>query len=61
MSRCKNCRYASRDYVSGDQTLMICNYILIAGVPRGCPPGDGCDKWEPWSYKLKRRKKDECE
>ena len=43
----KGCVYAGG--VGGNP---CCNYILVEGHPRGCPPGKECDK-----YKKGKRKK----
>lgn len=40
--RCKRCRYYAR--LQNDH---ICDYIGITGEMRGCPVGEGCDKYEP--------------
>lgn len=60
MNKCKTCRYASLDHATHCQTT-ICNYLIITGTPRGCPVGEKCDKWEKWSHKLKRRKRNETD
>lgn len=36
---CNGCAYQSREYGS-------CDYILITGHSRGCPPGQGCTRKE---------------
>lgn len=45
--RCKRCKYHT--YISsGDHSSrsLACYYIGVAGVPRGCPAGDECTKFE---------------
>ncbi|MBR5862268.1 MAG: hypothetical protein IKZ08_02965 [Bacteroidales bacterium] len=39
--RCRTCMY--RTYISSN--TLACYYAVIAGQPRGCPPGDECDKY----------------
>lgn len=36
----KDCEYLSR--LSG---FKYCNYLEVAGTPRGCKPGKGCTKY----------------
>ena len=40
--RCEKCKYKG-EVLFGEP---CCAYILIAGKSRGCPAGDGCDKFE---------------
>lgn len=43
--RCQECIHSVGIYPTSEE--LICNYILDVGVPRGCPVGDECDKFEP--------------
>ena len=40
---CRLCIYRAR---SGhdENRPWLCEYILMTGKPRGCPPGEGCEK-----------------
>lgn len=38
---CKGCAYQGHLY-STDQQLRTCDYLLITGHCRPCPPGAGC-------------------
>ena len=40
--RCEKCKYKG-EVLFGEP---CCDYILIAGKSRGCPAGDGCNKFE---------------
>lgn len=54
MERCENCKFSLIDRSSRVRSYQ-CNYIVVTGNPRGCPPGDECDKYEP--RKTPRRKR----
>lgn len=41
---CGKCRFAAPEQLRQDY---LCDYLQIAGGPRGCPPGRGCTKREP--------------
>ena len=46
--RCGRCRFAVPVYMGdGDELLTACVYILRTGRRRPCPPGDGCQVFEP--------------
>lgn len=40
--RCKACTYGGIVMY----TTTSCDYMYLTGKPRGCPAGDGCDKFE---------------
>jgi hypothetical protein len=50
-SKCRKCRFSGK---LGYGQLITCDYILIMKVPRGCPPGPECTKFEP-KGKIKRK------
>ena len=59
MSSCKRkkeCYYAMQDECGTDRKH--CGYILITGVPRGCPV-DRCDKFKPKDRSSEKQKQTE--
>ena len=54
MTKCENCKYSKTRH-----RIVMCEYILRTGVPRECPPGDECDKWEPKKARRKKVKNDD--
>lgn len=59
MSSCKRkkeCYYAMQDECNPDRH--VCGYILITGVPRGCPV-DRCDKFKPKDRSSEKQKQTE--
>ena len=55
MTKCETCKYSTTRH-----RLVICEYLLKTGAPRGCPPGDECDKYVE-RKKSRRRKNDTSE
>lgn len=54
--RCASCKYRGhlRSGERGVKTTLICDYINIIGLSRGCPAGAACDKYEPHDGKGRR-------
>lgn len=45
---CDGCRYAIPVYIGdGEELMSACVYILRTGHRRPCPPGAGCQVYEP--------------
>ncbi len=46
-SQCRNCLYRAM----GDSTRMMiqCEYILLTGNRRDCPPSPNCTKWKEFN------------
>ena len=40
MTKCEKCIYSVTRH-----RIVMCEYLMKTGVPRGCPPGDSCDKY----------------
>lgn len=52
-NRCRFCIYAGRSAINYDDFgMMTCDYILIEGHSRGCPP-DRCDKFV-WGERISK-------
>ena len=53
--KCKTCRFSSR--IGNTRSDYLCNYIIMTGVPRGCPVDD-CDKYQSMKRKVKKNETD---
>lgn len=58
MSKCEACVYWRPVHHRGDK---CCHYALVNNELRGCPAGDNCNKFEPYTdennEKIKQRMK----
>ena len=46
---CAGCCYR-KAFGGGDSKTYYCDFMCMTGKPRGCPAGDGCDKWVEAAY-----------
>lgn len=48
---CKGCFYRKRMDGAGP---MACHYSIMTGELRGCPPGEGCTRYKPKNWSIKK-------